>query len=110
MVPYFHRHSEGKRLNSMVREYMRQKFVLRDDYIGDLRCFEYEADLHGRTVLRILVFNPHMARSKHAMIRTYTDLELHPDVLLYEGYVDDVRGSVYIKDCQTMAYPTTTSS
>ena len=93
-----------KKLSGPVREYMRQKFMLSEEYLGELRCFEYEGNIDEGQVLRLLIFNPHLARRQHTPLQTHADLEQHPEVLLYEGYVD-AQGGIYIEDLRTMSYP-----
>jgi virulence-associated protein VapD len=97
---HFQRNSEEKRLAKWVREYMWQQFMLSKEYLSELRCFEYEENINGRQITRILIFNPRLARSQHASLRTHSDLEQHREILLYEGYVDD-QGSVYVEDRRT---------
>jgi len=110
MILHFQRNNEAKRLAKPVREYMWQKFMLSEEYLGQLRCFEHEEDQDEREVLHILIFHPHLARSQHTMLRTYRDLEQHREVLLYEGYVD-ARGNVYVESRRrTLSYPERTSS
>ena len=96
-----------KRLSGPVREYMRQRFMLTDKYLGELRCFEYEGFINERQVLHILIFHPALARNQHVSLRTHEDLERHPEVLLYGGYEDDTRGSLYIEDRRSKSYPRT---
>ena len=99
---HFQRHNEAKRLAKWVREYMWQKFMLSEQYLGELRCFEYEENINGKQVTHILIFHPSQARSQHASVRTLSDLERHRNVLLYEGYVDD-QGAVYVESRRTTA-------
>ena len=42
------RHNEAKKLAKWVREYMWQQFMLSEDYLNELRCFEYEENIDGR--------------------------------------------------------------
>ena len=97
-----------KRLSGPVRQYMGQKFMLSEKYLAELRCFEYEGVINERQVLRILIFHPGLARSQHISLSTHEDLEQHPEVLLYGGYEDNARGSLYIEDLRPKAYPGTT--
>ena len=101
---HFQGHNEAKRPAKPIREYMRQKFMLSEEYLGELRCFEYEGNIDEGQVLRLLIFNPHLARRQHTPLQTHADLEQHPEVLLYEGYVD-AQGRIYIEDLRTMSYP-----
>lgn len=110
MFFHFKQSNEAKRLSWKVREYMRQRFTLSEEYLSELRCFEYEEGINERDVLRILIFHPRFVRSQHVLLKTHTDLEQHPEVLFYKGYEDDIRGSLYIEDWRKMAYPNNTSS
>ena len=96
----FHSKQPGAamRLSWKVRKYMQQRFMLSEGYLNDLRYFEYEGVINEREVLRILIFHPRLARSQHISLRNHTDLEQHPELLLYEGYEDETRGSLYIEN------------
>jgi len=106
----FKQSNEVKRLSWKVREYMRQRFMLNEEYLNELRCFEYDEVINEREVLRILIFHPRSVRSQHISLLNHADLEQHPEVLLFEGYEDDARGSLYIGDGRTMVYPNNTFS
>ena len=109
MIFHAKQQNNVKKLSGPIREYMRQKFMLSEKYLGELRCFEYEGSINEREVLRILIFHPSLARSQHVSLRTHADLEQHPEVLLYGGYEDDARGSLYIEDRRPKVYPRTRS-
>jgi hypothetical protein len=67
------------------------------EYLDILRCFEYDGVVNGKKVRCIRIFSPYRAKGRHIIIRSKLDLEQHPEMLLFEGYVDR-QGSVYIAD------------
>ncbi len=71
--------------------------MLLPEYLGMLRCFEYQGEVNGKLVRRISIFSPNKAEEKHFVIKTRLDLEQHPEMLLFEGYIDS-RGNAYAAD------------
>ena len=100
---------EAKRLPTPVRECMRRRFVLRWEYINQLRCVENAGVVNEKPVTLLRVFNPHQARREHLVIRAFTDLDAHPELLLFEGYIDG-EANAYLKDRRTMSYVVKTST
>ena len=89
--------NEAKRLPRAIQEYMRHRFSLLPEYLELLRCFEYVGQVNGKQVRRISVFSPNKAREKKLLIKTRQDLEQHPELLFYEGYIDS-EGNAYVAD------------
>ncbi len=95
------RHSqEDRKLPVSVQEYMRRRFILLPEYLETLRCFVYDSTVNEKQVKRISVFSPIQAREHGLFIKTETDLHQHPEMLLYEGYVDN-QGKAYVADRRT---------
>jgi hypothetical protein len=93
----FRSEGEAKRLPRGVREYMTRRFIFLPEYLDLLRCFEYDGVVNEKQVRRVRIFSPNRAREQHISIRTNLDLEQHPEMLLFEGYVDR-QGNVYVAD------------
>jgi len=74
--------------------------MLQSEYIEKLRCFEMDDIFREQPVKRIRVFNPALAKKNHLAIRTNSDLELHPEVLVFEGYID-AEDKIYFADRRT---------
>ena len=91
--------NKSKKLPRLVHDHMECKFDLLPEYLDMLRCFEYEAVVNGRQVRCIRIFSPDKVRGYHLSIKTHLDLEQHPEMLLYEGYIDGC-SSVYVADCR----------
>ena len=89
--------NKDKRLPRAIREYMRRRFDLLPEYLELLRCFEYDGQVNGKQVRRISIFSPNKAGEKKLLIKTRQDLEQHPEILLYEGHVDN-QGNAYVAD------------
>ena len=92
--------NEAKRLPRAIQEYMRRRFDLLPEYLELLRCFEYDGQVNGKQVRRISIFSPNKTREKKLLIKTRQDLEQHPELLFYEGYIDG-EGNTYVADRRT---------
>ena len=93
----FWRSPEVKRVPEPVLQYMRKRFMLPTLYISSLRCFETNQGHHGERVTRLRIFSPTLASSFGLTVNKISDLDQHPEVLQFEGYVDR-RGRVYVAD------------
>ena len=89
--------SEARKLPRPVHEYMRRRFIFLSEYLDTLRCFEYDGIVNGKEVSCIRIFRPDGVKERHLSIRTKSDLDQHPEMLLFEGYIDR-QGSVYVAD------------
>jgi len=89
--------SKAKKLPRPVHEYMRHRFIFLSEYLDTLRCFEYNEVVNGKKVRCVRIFSPYRAEEQHLSIRSRVDLEQHPEMLLFEGYIDR-QGSVYVAD------------
>jgi len=92
--------NEAKRLPRAIQEYMRCRFDLLPEYLELLRCFEYNGQVNGKQVRRISIFSPDKASEKKLLLKTRQDLEQHPELLFYEGYIDS-EGNAYVADRRT---------
>ena len=75
--------------------------MLQGDYIEKLRCFEMEGIFREQPVNRIRIFSPALAKKNHLNIRTNSDLELHAEVLVFEGHID-AEDKIYFADRRTI--------
>jgi hypothetical protein len=89
--------SRVKRLPKPIQEYMKARFKLLPEYLTLMRCFEYQGTVGNKEVSRVSIFSPANATEKHLMIITRKDLEQHPEMLLFEGYIDS-QGKAYVAD------------
>ena len=76
--------------------------MLQREYVEGLRCFETDGLFREQPVRRIRVFNPALAKKNNLAIRTSSDLELHPEILVFEGHIDEKDG-IYFADRRTAA-------
>jgi len=97
MILSFRQRSEAKSLPEEAQRYLRRRFMLQREYTEDLRCFESDGFFREQPVKQFLVFSPVMARKSHLAIRTSSDLEQHPEVVAFEGRMDD-DGEVHFSD------------
>jgi hypothetical protein len=93
----FREKTEAKRVPETIQEYLRKRFKLRISYLGDLMCFEHECISREKQIKQIRIFSPTMARKKGLAIKWNSDLEQHPEVLLFEGYTSN-HGQIFIMD------------
>ena len=94
---WFGKKSEAKKLPDSVWRYLRRQFMLDADYLDTLRCFEMEGVFREQPVKLVRIFSPTLAKKYHLSIRTKTDLELHPETLVFEGHID-AEGKIYFAD------------
>lgn len=100
MCLQFRRNAESKKLPESVQHYLRRQFMLEREYIEKLRCFEMDGLFHEQPVRRIRVFSPALAKKNHLAIGTNSDLELHPEILVFEGHID-TEDKIYFADRRT---------
>lgn len=88
---------EAGKLPPMVKDYMRQRYILQNEYLDKLRCFNYEGVVNGKEVNCLSVFDPGSSQKSHSKIKTKEELALHPELLIFQGYVDK-QGVIYLAD------------
>lgn len=92
---------EAKRVPKEVQDYMRNRFMLMPEYLGLLKCFEYRDVVNGKQVKHYSIFSPASVEENRLSIKTRYDLEQHPEMLLFEGYID-MQGNAYAADRRAM--------
>ena len=75
--------SKAKKLTKAVQEHMIWRFNLVFEYLNMLRCFEYDGVVNGKEVSRLRIFSPYRAGEQHLSIRTKSDLDQYPEMLLF---------------------------
>ena len=93
----FREKTEARRLAKPVQEHMVRRFNLLPEYLNMLRYFEYDGVFRGEPVKQVRIFSPDMAKESGVTIRKSSDLEQHPEMLLFMGHIDG-RGQVYVAD------------
>ena len=88
---------KAKKLPRLVEEYIRDRFILLPQYLDMLRCFEYNGTVSGKGVRCINIFSLNGTCENSLSIRSNIDLEQHPEMLLFKGYIDN-HGNVYMAD------------
>ncbi len=97
-IHFRHEHDiEVKKVPKAIQAYMSHRFTLLPEYLELLRCFEYDGQVNGKRVRLISIFSPNKAEEKHLLINTRQDLAQHPEMLLYEGYIDEQK-NIYVAD------------
>ena len=85
------------KLPGAVREYMSRRYNLLPEYLECLRHVEIDGIVNGRNVKRIRIFSSCKVRELNMVINSNSDLEQHPEMVLFEGYIDR-QGDVYVAD------------
>jgi hypothetical protein len=98
----FRKNTESKKLPESVQNYLRRQFMLQQEYIEKLRCFEMDGIFREQPVRRIRIFSPDLAKKNRLAIRNNSDLELHPEILVFEGHID-AEGKIYFADRRSTA-------
>jgi len=93
----FWKSDEVKRVPEPVLKYMRRRFMLPTLYICSLRCFEGDGMHQGERVKKLRIFSPMLSSSFGITLKKSMDLDGHPELLLFEGYIDR-SGHVYVAD------------
>jgi len=97
---HLRKNSEARILPDAAQKYLRRQFMLQNEYVEKLRCFEMDGIFREQPVKRIRVFNPALAKKNHPAIRTNSDLELHPEMLVFEGHIN-AEDKIYFADRRT---------
>jgi hypothetical protein len=82
------------KINGALVGYMIGRYDISLDDLQDLRRVEYELIL-GNKPMRIMmfrIFNPNTAKERKVTIDSYSSLDNHPELILYEGHYRDVDG------------------
>jgi len=96
---HFHpgRNGHPKKLPKPINDYMRRRFDVLPEYLDTLRCFEFEGTVNDKVVMRYRIYSPIKAQQQNITIAGLSDLEQHPGMLLYEGYINK-EGQSYVAD------------
>jgi hypothetical protein len=76
-------------LREDVAEELRTRYELDGGDLALLRCVEHRGRFAGRPVLYVRVYRLDRAQASGARIRGYNDLSLCPELVLYEGHVEE---------------------
>ena len=88
---------QARKLSRSVCQYLKRRYALSDQYLNNLRCFQFDGLFEGQPVKKILIFDLLMAQQHGLGIRTNLDLDQHKGVLAFEGHVDR-KGKLYFAD------------
>ena len=80
--------SKVKKLSRHIQEFMRHRFNLPVEYLGILRCLEITKQVNGNKSTSLNIFSPVRAKEYHIKIKTFTDLERYPEMVLFKGHID----------------------
>lgn len=95
--------SINKKLPKYVHNHIQYTFEQSDTDLNDLRCLEYNEPNDKKVHKYIRVYSQSLLRRSGVSLHSFTDLDKHPEVLLYKGYVDR-NGVVHLEDLRVMSY------
>ena len=94
------RKKEVKKIEGVLWGYMVSQQGVIVDVLQNLRRVECEAEVGGKPVTMIRIFDPAVANQKGVDVDDYRSLDDHPDLVLYEGYYQAAAGeatNIHIK-------------
>ncbi|MCX6012258.1 MAG: hypothetical protein NTV30_02360 [Chloroflexi bacterium] len=92
-----------KRLPKYIQNYIQQRFEQYETGLDDLRCIEYDEQNDEKSRKLIRIYSQSLVKKSGFSVHCCEDLDKHPEVLLYKGYVD-VNGTVHMEDLRVMSY------
>ncbi len=91
------RHIQAKKLSRSVCQYLQHRYALSNQYLNNLRSFQFDGLFDGQPVKKILIFDSLLAKKHGIDIKTNLDLDQHKGVLAFEGHIDR-SGKLYFAD------------
>jgi len=104
-----HYKNGANKLPRSVYEYMMHRFILLPEHLDTLRCFDYDGLVNEKVVDRLRIFSPGQAKERHLVIKTKSDLDQHPELILFEGHIDQL-GKAYVADRRPSSRTLTTKT
>ncbi len=83
-----------KNIEGELVGYMLSRHGVTLDELHDLRRVEREVVLGDKPlgIIMIRIFNPDTAKESDVAVDSYSSLDRHPELILYEGHYRDVNG------------------
>ena len=86
-----------KRIHESVGRFLVVRLQADPDWVWNLKEVERQRP-DAKTAFDVRVFDERMAASKNIIIKNYSSLDAHPDLILYEGWFDKKTMKVQIED------------
>ncbi len=102
-IGFFTRTNKPKTVPKTVQEFMAKEFNLSRIYLKDLCYFEKNTFLDNRWLKKIRITSRNLLRQTNLKIREYVDLDSHPDIVLYDGYIEDNK-KIHVNDKRVVSY------
>lgn len=96
------------RVDSLGRDvwfHMKKAHGLTDTRMLQLKTATCPAKVDGMAATLVRIFEPDVAKEKGVAIKDYESLNEHPELVLYEGYKTQGRGSKFITEERNGAGP-----
>jgi hypothetical protein len=83
-----------KNIEGELLGYMVSRHGVTLDELHDLRRVERDVVLGDKPlgIIMIRIFNPDTAKERDVTIDSYSSLDRHPELILYEGHYRDING------------------
>jgi len=102
-IGFLSRNNRPKTLPKIVEEFMTKEFNLSPIYLKDLRYFENTTFIDDRQLKEMRITSRNLLRQTNLKIKEYVDLDNHPDLVLYDGYIED-GSKIHINDKRVVSY------
>lgn len=86
-----------------VLDYLEKEFRLLPKDMATLRCVSYRESFGRQPARLIRVFDWAAACKQNIIIRSYYDLDRHPEFVLFEGHIFN-SGVVYLRSKESQRY------
>ena len=81
-------------LREDLKEELRTRYQVEEGEFRLLRSVELPGKFAGRAAAYVRVYRADTAEARGAKVRSYKDLSLYPELVLYEGHVE--KGDIYL--------------
>jgi len=89
--------SGPKRIHESVGRFLVVRLQADPDWVWSLKEVERQRP-ETKTAFDVRVYDERQTGSKNVMIKNYSSLDAHPDLILYEGWFDKKTMKVQIED------------
>jgi hypothetical protein len=86
-----------KRIHESVGRFLVVRLQADPDWVWSLKEVERQRP-EAKTVFDVRVYDERLAGSKNVIIKNYSTLDAHPDLILYEGWFDKKTMKVQIEE------------
>ena len=89
--------SGAKRIHESVGRYLVVKLQADPDWVWNLKQVERQRP-EAKTAFDVRVFDERQAAAKNVLVKDYSSMDVHADLILYEGWFDKKTMKVQVED------------